>query len=116
MSSVLVEKIRKARQVIVPLEGTNIKIICRRPTDLEIAELRGSKITQKEAVTRFVEGWEGVTELDLFAGGTGALVPFTPELYAEWIADNPKYWGVISGASVAEYKRYSKHLADSAKN
>lgn len=114
MSKILIDLIRRARQVNVKVGS--ITLICRRPTDLEMLEMRGKDVRQGDLLTRFVVGWEGVTELDLVPGGTGAEVPFSPDLFAEWVADHPASWGPITEAVVEGYKAHEQALETSAKN
>lgn len=60
----LIERIKKARQSTVDL-GNGKSLIVRRPTDLEMLEMRGIKVTQGDILKRFVEGWDGFKEVDL---------------------------------------------------
>ncbi len=114
MSQNLIERIKKARQTTVKVG--EITLICRRPTDLEMLEMRSAKITQGDILKRFVDGWENVKEVDLVPGGTGDAVPFSTELFAEWVSDHPESWKTISDAVVQGYKNHEAILEASAKN
>lgn len=114
MSANLIERIKKARQTTVKVG--EIIIICRRPTPLERAEMTGGKIMMREVLTKFVDGWENVKEVDLVPGGTGEAVPFSAELFSEWVSDHPESWGVISDAVVQGFKRHEEALELAAKN
>ncbi len=113
MSKELVSRIRAARQSSVDL-GNGKSLICRRPTNLEMLEMSG-KATQGQILTKFIDGWSGFTELDLVPGGTGAEAKFDAELFAEWVADNPFSWPLISDAIVTAYQAHEKSLADAVK-
>jgi hypothetical protein len=112
MSKILIEKIRRARELGV--EAGGFKFTVRRPTDLEIAGM--SEMTQSEILRRFVIGWDGVKEVDLVPGGTGDMVPFESELFMEWIADRPALWGPLAQAAVSSYAAHRQKLEDEAKN
>lgn len=113
--SALIEKIRRARESQVEVGGLEFTV--RRPTDLEmLAMTTGPVITQGDIMTKFVVGWGKVKELDLFSGGTGELVPFSQELFAEFIADRPDLWTPLSNAVVDKYKAHEKAKEETAKN
>lgn len=114
MAKSIVERIRAARQTTVQVG--DITLICRRPTDLDMLEMRTSKITQGDILKRFVDGWEGVTELHLVPGGTPEPVPFSHELFAEWVSDHPESWGLITEAVVEGYKAHETALEQASKN
>ncbi len=111
----LIEKIRKSRQKQIKAEGYSLTI--RRPTDLEIQEnhtVRDSLI-QSGILSRYVIGWDGITELDLIAGGTGAAVDFSSELFMEWVADKPGLWTVITDQVVDLYKLHQQQTENAEK-
>ncbi|OGT01874.1 MAG: hypothetical protein A2143_02330 [Gallionellales bacterium RBG_16_57_15] len=115
MSKSLVERIRAARQTNVKVSGS-ITLVCRRPTDLEMLDIRSNPKTPGYMITQFIDGWQGVTELHLFSGGTADEVPFDHEIYDEWIADHPEFWDAIVEAVVDGYKAHKASLEESAKN
>lgn len=114
MSANLIERIKKARQTTVKIG--DITLICRRPTDLEMIELYGDEVTQRVILRKFVDGWEGMTELQLVPGGTANPVPFSHELYDEWIEDQPESWNVIIDTVMQGYKAHQDARKESAKN
>lgn len=114
MAKSLIERIRAARQTTVQVG--DITLICRRPTNLEMLEMRTEKVTQSDILKRFVDGWEGMTELHLTSGGTSEPVEFSRELFAEWVSDHPEAWGVITEAVVQGYKAHEEKLEEAAKN
>lgn len=114
MSQSLINKLRKARQSTIEVGEFKFKIT--RPTDLEIVEMRGKNIVQREIMGRYVIGWEGVTELHITADGTSESVAFSPELFEEWIADQPTLWEPICTAIVNNYKEHEARQAEAAKN
>ena len=79
-------------------------------------EMRSAKVTQSDILKRFVDGWEGVTELHLTSGGTSDPVEFSRELFAEWVSDHPESWGPITAAVVDGYKAHEEKLEEAAKN
>jgi hypothetical protein len=114
MSKDLVARIRKSRQISVPVK--HYTIICRRPTMSEMSSMASNKLTEQEMLKRFVDGWEDMQEKDIILGGTDELVPFTRELFEEWVVDHPEAWGPIAKAIVEAYKRYEADLEEAAKN
>jgi hypothetical protein len=104
MSNVLIEKIRKARENSFQIDGKTF--IIRRPSGLEIITSGG--YLPADLIKKFVVGWEGITEMDIIPGGTGAPVEFDAELFSQWIEDKPQYWQKIAEAvksSIDEYQR-----------
>ena len=107
----LLDKIRKARETSVPIDGRNWTI--RRPTDEEASQFGKSGLL--DIVKRFVIGWE-LTELDLIPGGDGASVKFDPELFAEWVADQPQVWEPLGTAILEAYKAHTDKRDAALKN
>lgn len=114
MAKSLIERIRAARQTSVKVG--NITLICRRPTDLEMASMKSAKITQEDILLKFVDDWQGMTEGDMVPGGEQTEVPFSKELFAEWIADHPESWGPVSDAVVQTYQTHAAKLEEASKN
>jgi hypothetical protein len=112
MSS-LIEKIRKARQTRVTVDGKTF--IVRRPTDKEAYAMSYSKSEQMDLLENFVIGWEGITELDLISGGDAVPVEFDRELFIEWIADKPQYWADLTAAITKEYTSHAEKLVEAEK-
>lgn len=115
MSKTLIDRIRKARQSQVKSGERTFTI--RRPTNFEMMELRESgAVKQSEIVSRFVVDWGDITEQDLVPGGTADKVPFSQELFAEWVADHPEHWKDITEAIVAAYSEHERKFEDLTKN
>lgn len=110
MSQLLIDKIRKARQTNVETGGFTFTV--RRPTDMEVVEMRSANLKQGDIMAKFVVGWSGITELDIIPGGTAALVPFSPELFIEWIADRPSLWAPLTDAILSAYDTHQKSLGE----
>lgn len=114
MSKNLIERIRKAR--LKTIESGGKKFIVRRPTDLEAAEFFAGKISRVDLVKQYVTGWEGITEADLVNGGSADPAPFSPELWAEWIVDQPDHWQPIVDGVLTAYEDHAKDAAERKKN
>jgi hypothetical protein len=112
-SNSILLKIRKARQTKVT--SGKITFICRRPTDLEMVDISVKKQRQLDVIDRFVTGWEGVTELDLFSSGSDKPVEFNQEVFKEWIADNPDYWEPIITAITTSYTKHQQDMEEAKK-
>lgn len=103
--SALLDKIRKAREIRVPVRD-GVALIARRPTDLEMGERRG-RISPRESL-QFVTGWEGVTEQVIAGRGEPHPEPFDPDLLAEWLADD---LDTLLALSAKVHEAYAEHLA-----
>lgn len=106
-----VERRIRARQTRVEHNGKTFVI--RRPTHWEVLDL--SNIKQLELLEKFVDGWDGVTDADLFPGGDTAPAEFSKELFADWLQDNPDLWPVLSGAIIKEYENHAERVAETKK-
>ena len=110
----LIERIRKARQTRVTIEGKTF--IVRRPTDWEAYEMSSTgKSQQMDLLEKLVEGWEGITELDLVPGGDSTPVEFDRALFVEWVADRPQYWAELTSAITKEYAAHAESLVAAEK-
>ena len=111
--SALAEKLRRARQSRIEIDGR--KFVITRPTDADAASLGG--MTMVEIICRFVVGWDGMTELDLgLPGGTGAPVDFSADVFGEWIVDQPQCWAPMAEAIVGAYKAHAEKREAAEKN
>lgn len=102
----LVEKLRQARRFNLSIGDYGF--IVRRPTDAEAAGLQFASLDDAvRGLTKYVEDWSGVRELDLFSDTEETdLIPFDPEVCAEWLVDRPDLWeGFVSGILNA-YDKY----------
>lgn len=111
--SALAEKLRQARTLKVEVGGFTFYVL--RPTPLEFVErLRGSD--QARGMISLVTGWEGVSELAMFGGGTPHPLPFDPVACAEWLSDRPDLFNVISKAVIEGYEAYLRKQEGELKN
>lgn len=101
MSKALVEKLRKAREFGVPVNGNTYTV--RRPTDADVMNLPTG--TAVEFVHRFVVGWD-LTEMQVIPGGGPDPVPFDPELWAAWVDDRPEVWEPLAKALLEAYQAH----------
>lgn len=113
MACSLIEKIRRARETTLDMGGYSLVI--RYPTlsehpfrnDTLAAVIRITKQTHTQSdfdillkfISAYVVGWDGVTELMLFPGGTCEPVAFDSELFHEWSMNfEPDKWYEIYSA------------------
>lgn len=100
--SALAEKLRKARTLQVEAGGFVFHVL--RPTPLEREEkLRGNAA---RGILSLVTGWENVTELAMFGGGTPHPLPFDADACAEWLADRPDLFNAVAKAVVEGIEAY----------
>ena len=108
-AQILIARMRSQRQSWVDLEpGKRVQII--RPPESQLVDFTTSAgLSQSDMVQiilrrseRYVTGWEGFTEADLVgAAGSGDAIEFTPELWAEVVADKVDWIAAINNALVA---------------
>mgnify|MGYP001358389386 CR=1 FL=1 len=110
--STLAEKMRKARESIVPVGGFSFTIL--RPTDLDMMEF--SKDRNPAGLIQFVVGWEGIKEMDLIPGGDGHPVPFDAEACAEWLADRSDLFIPLVNSITDAYQARQQALEEARKN
>jgi hypothetical protein len=111
----LVEKIRKARESVVELGG--FKFTLRRPTALEVIEIRVSDQGRGRAVLPYVIGWEGVTTLALgLPGGDSHPLAFDPTVRDEWLTDRLDLLQPLADAVFAAVAAHEATLEDAKKN
>lgn len=108
----LVEKIRKARETKV--EAGGFTFVVRRPTDVEMMELRGTGSVAR--LFPFVVGWEGVKELDLIPGGDPHPLAFDADVCTEWLSDRPDLFGPLVEQILSSYSKHAEALEAAAKN
>jgi hypothetical protein len=109
----LIDKIRAAREISVEANGHKFTI--RRPTDEEAVRFSAEKIDLVNVVKRFTTGWD-LHEIDLISSGSSVPVPFDPELFAEWAADNPEIWEPLGKAIMDAYTVHASKREAAAKN
>lgn len=110
--SALSEKLRKAREIKV--EAGGFTFIVRRPTDMEMVELRGEKFAR--AILPYIVGWEGVTEIAVLGTGAPHPVDFDQQACSEWLQDRLDILGSVVNAVFDAYSKHTEKLAESVKN
>ena len=109
----LIDKIRKARETIVEVDGAKFTI--RRPTAAEQFDLLGGdEIDYLRVVQHCVVDWS-LKEIDLISGGNPVAVPFDAELWAEYVSDRPDLWQPIFGAIADLIAAHRKKDEDAVK-
>lgn len=111
MSKALIEKILRARESLVT--SGDRKFTIRRPTDAEAAGM--AETSNVDMIGRHVVGWD-LTEMDVIPGGSGAAVPFDPELWVVWIADHPEHWAPLVTAIKEAYIKHASTRTEAEKN
>lgn len=128
----LIEKLKKARQSNVEIDGRSFTIT--RPTPMQAMDwltgLGGMALSQDElklffeqqfslhnetwrklalaAIERFVIDWPGMQEIDLIPGGTGVPVAFDRDLFLLWVEDYPS---IITGLGYHIFESWLNYLA-----
>ena len=117
MSASLAEKIRIARHKSVEIKGITFNYT--RPTDIQMAELHAEfdgQYNRYQIAKRFVFGWKGLNESDLYPDGAGEPAKFDDEVYAEWLADARDYWTPLYEAIMTAYVEHSTDREEEIKN
>ena len=114
MTNSLIQRIRKARELAVEVEGFRFTV--RRPTDYEAGIIVNENLTFYEVAQRFVVDWSGVKESDLLPGGGSDVAPFSMELWGEWMQDRPAFWEPISNAALKAYSDHQTKRGKASKN
>jgi hypothetical protein len=109
----LIDKIRKAREVGVEVNGKSFTI--RRPTDEEALRIGRDNADMLAIVKIFTIGWN-LAEIDVIPGGTDVKLPFESELFAEWISDQPEMWEPLAVAIMNAYKAHADKRESAVKN
>ena len=112
-AQILINRMRKARQFTIELRG--FTFTGRRPTDAEAARLHQEGFDSHSIAREFVTDWKGVKESHLVPSGGSDEVPFSPGVWAEWVADNPDFWRPIKDKVIEEYKRHAGEVEDAGK-
>lgn len=108
----LIDKLRASRVSAHEVGGITFEV--RRPTDLEMFELRGSGSPRR--LLPFIVGWKGVREADLITGGDPHPVPFDADLCAEWLPDRADLlWPLVTKVLEA-YEAHKASREEAAKN
>jgi hypothetical protein len=118
MSASLAEKIRRARECSVEIQGITFRY--NRPTDVQMAALHdefNGRYSKPEIARRFVIGWGGISEADLIPGGSADTpAVFDSEAFGEWLDDARNFWTPLYEAILGAYADYSAARDDEVKN
>lgn len=116
MSASLIEKMRAARESWAEVDGKSYKI--RRPTELDLMRARqGTTVAiGLDMLTKVVVDWKGVTEADLIPSGASDEVPFSQEVWAEYVADRNDIWQPITARLLELMEQHNKRQEASLKN
>lgn len=108
--SALLDKMRRAREQRVDVGGFSFTI--RRPTPTDMLEARA----QGGDFARFVVGWSGVREIDLFEGGDPHPLEFDADACREWLRDRPDLFEPVIGKILDAFSAHMKALEAAEKN
>lgn len=87
-----------------------------RPTGEEFGLLTMQRISDAEALRRYVDNWQGVRACDLFEGGSKEEVPFSKEVFDEAIGDLTEVWQPIIKEMGDSVSRQVKNRQENRKN
>lgn len=104
----LQKQLRRNREIAVKVG--KFTFTARRPTDVEALELNRRDAALAEVASEFVIDWNGVVEDDIVGGGGTTAVTFDAELWKDWCADRPDFWGPISSAVLDSYTQHRKRM------
>ena len=118
MSNELLKQLKRSRISTVEVNGYTFKI--RRPTDEEAQELgelvRQSKSPIVKIAKEYTIGWENVKARDIVPQTkSDDPVEFEPELWREWCADRPDFWGPIANTVMEKYQTHSDAMEEKRK-
>ena len=122
MSATLITRLLAARQTWVELEpGKLVQII--RPPEAALYEfnLQGSENNidrMLRCVTKYVTGWEGITEADLLGAALAPAdaVPFDAAIWAAVVADRVHWIRVVMDALIDAINTHDHAKQAAAKN
>lgn len=113
MSSLLISKIRKNRELTIPVD--KFTFTARRPTDVEALELHRNGGASPEIAAKFVVGWAGVTSNDVVGDSSSDVLPFDADLWREWCADRPDFWAPIATKILEAYGVHATQVEEATK-
>lgn len=105
------EKRQRAREFNV--EALGHRYTLRRPTARERIELSAG--TRLDLVRACVVGWD-LTNLDLYPGGDAQPARFSPDVWADYLADTPALWTPLIDALEQHIAAHDAALEGTAKN
>ena len=106
MSEDLRRQLKRNRETAVTVG--KFTFTARRPTDVEAINLNKRESALSEIAADFVVDWKGVVEDDIVGGGGTVAVPFDAELWKDWCADRPDFWGPIANAVLDSYTQHRR--------
>lgn len=119
----LIEQLRAARRKWVEVApGKHVRIV--RPPETALhefvsreGEAAGMQVSVAQVV-RYVDGWRDITHADLLgeAVGSDEAAEFTPELWAEVVADRRAWMKAVGSALLAAMVDHEVAKQDAAKN
>lgn len=116
MSSVaLIKRMRQARELKVPIEGTGFEFTILRPTDWDTQVMLRDRASFFDVARDHVIGWNNVREVDLVKGGTTDPAEFDSMIWAEWLADRPDFWEPLNKAITEAYTKHQEKKNEAAK-
>lgn len=103
--------LEKQRRIEVTVDKWTF--VCRRPTAVDFARMAATQSVEPfEFCRRFVVGWKGVTEKDVFDEGTDAEIEFELPLWQAWVDDRPDFWGPIANTLLDAYRAHKGQVDD----
>lgn len=111
MSRALRDKLRKAREFSVTVDGHAFTIL--RPTDAELLALDSPGALAY--VRRFVVGWD-LVESNFDPGGGPVAVAFDADLWGDWVGDHIDLWEPLVKAIKDAYQKHQESTGAAAKN
>ncbi len=92
--STLSDKIKAARKIRIEYDG---KVFTGNRATVEQALSYGAnRRTDADLCRMHIDGWEGVKESDILAGGSDDIIPFDKEVFDMVIGDHQEWWSVIA--------------------
>jgi len=110
----LVERMKASRKVEVTVG--EITFTGRRPTLEEFGKLYNENANSYEIASRFITNWEGVKESHLFSSGSDESVPFSGDVFREYISDSPEVAEKIRDSLVQALNTYLETKESLKKN
>lgn len=128
-AAVLIAQLQQQRQSWCVLRKAaagqaELSVCLRRPTELDLAELRraesGSfaKVTLADTVCKSAVDWRGFTEAELLGASIGSSdpLPFDTDLWTEVVLDHAEWLGTCIGHIVEQLVSHSKAREEQQKN
>jgi len=114
MSQDLIDKIMRAREVRI--ESGDLVFIISRPTELDIALAKKIDVSERQMFSKYVTGWEGMTESQIISSGDNTPVEFDHDLFCVWIEDHPEHWMPIAQGILKSYQAHKERREEALKN